>query len=224
MSSSTWGAGRRRGCVRRRRRRCGRSTSRIDAYTTIWAAGVEASPLAAKLADASGATVDRAGRIAVNDDLTIPGYPEVFAIGDMATVYNLPGVAEVAMQGGLHAANTIGRRLKGADAALFKYRDLGTVAAIGRFRAIASVRKVRLSGFAGWVVWFFVHLAFLTGFGNRITTMLRWFRSMVGRGRAERAFSTAHTGGDLSLPADVRAIVEPNRFPNAGDVIDSSNS
>ena len=198
------------------------STSRIDAYTTIWAAGVQASPLAAKLAEASGASVDRAGRISVNDDLTIPGHPEVFAIGDMASLDNLPGVAEVAMQGGLHAANSISRRLKGEEAVPFKYRDLGSVATIGRFRAVASVRKVQLGGFPGWVVWFFVHLAFLTGFGNRLTTMMRWLRSMVGRGRAEREFSTAHTGGDLSLPASVRSIVEPTLFPNAQDVIDSA--
>ena len=89
------------------------SKSRIEAHTTIWAAGVQASPLAAKLAEASGAELDRAGRIAVLPDLTLPGHPEVFAIGDMATVNNLPGVAEVAMQGGLHAANTISRRLEG---------------------------------------------------------------------------------------------------------------
>ena len=178
--------------------------SRIDAHTTIWAAGVQASPLAAKLAEASGAEVDRAGRIAVLPDLTLPGHPEVFAIGDMAALDNLPGVAEVAMQGGLHAANTIRRRLNGKDPVPFKYRDLGSVATIGRFRAIASVHKVRLSGFPGWVVWFFVHLAFLTGFGDRFTTMMRWLRSMIGRGRAEREFSTAHTGGDLSLPESVR--------------------
>ena len=189
--------------------------TRIDAYTTIWAAGVQASPLAAALAAASGAEVDRAGRIAVLPDLTLPGHPEVFAIGDMATVNNLPGVAEVAMQGGLHAANTIWRRAEGKDAVAFKYRDLGSVATIGRFRAVASVRKVRLSGFPGWVVWFFVHLAFLTGFGDRFTTMMRWLRSMVGRGRAEREFSTAHTGGDLSLPASVREIVQPVPFPSA---------
>ena len=97
----------------------------------------------------------------------------------------------------------------------FKYRDLGSVATIGRFRAIASVRKVRLSGFPGWVVWFFVHLAFLTGFGDRFSTMLRWLRSMIGRGRAEREFSTAHTGGDLSLPESVRAVVQPTPFPSA---------
>ena len=194
------------------------NTSRIDAYTTIWAAGVQASPLAAQLAEASGATTDRAGRIAVNPDLTIPGHPEVFALGDMTTLNNLPGVAEVAMQGGLHAANTILRRLKGEEARPFKYRDLGTVATIGRFRAVASVRKLRLSGFAGWVIWFFVHLAFLTGFGNRLSTMVHWLRSMLGRDRAEREFSIAHTGGDLSLPTSVREIVEPTLFPNAESV------
>ena len=117
------------------------------------------------------------------------------------------------MQGGLHAANTILRRLKGESAKQFRYRDLGSVATIGRFRAIVSVRGIRLSGFPGWVVWMFVHLAFLTGFGNRFTTMLRWLRSMIGRGRAEREFSTAHTGGDLSLPESVRKLVEPTLFP-----------
>ena len=189
--------------------------SRIDANTTIWAAGVQASPLAAKLAEASGAETDRAGRIAVLPDLSLPGHPEVFAVGDMATVNNLPGVAEVAMQGGLHAANTIWRRTQGKDSVAFKYRDMGSVATIGRFRAIASVHKIRLSGFPGWVVWFFVHLAFLTGFGDRFTTMMRWLRSMIGRGRAEREFSVAHTGGDLSLPESVREIVQPVPFPSA---------
>ncbi len=194
------------------------TTSKIDAYTTIWAAGVQASPLAAELAKASGASLDRSGRIAVLPDLTLPGHPEVFAVGDMVTLDDLPGVAEVAMQGGLHAANTIARRLEGEGGRPFRYRDLGSVASIGRFRAIASVRKVQVSGFPGWLVWFFVHLAFLSGFGNRMTTMLRWLRSMVGRGRAERVFSAAHTGGDLSLPDSVRAIVEPSLFPNRAEV------
>src|SRR3954469_50420 len=100
------------------------------------------------LAQASGASVDRAGHIEVLPDLSLPGHPEVFAIGDMAALDNLPGVAEVAMQGGLHAANTISRRLEGKEAVPFKYRDLGSVATIGRFRAIASVRKVQVGGFA----------------------------------------------------------------------------
>jgi NADH dehydrogenase len=194
--------------------------ARIEAHTTIWAAGVQASPLAANLADASGGELDHAGRIQVLPDLTLPGHPEVFAIGDMAALDNLPGVAEVAMQGGLHAAKTISRRLKGDSALPFRYRDLGSVATIGRFRAIASVRRMHLSGFLGWVVWFFVHLAFLTGFGNRVSTMLRWLRSMIGRGRAERNFSTAHTGGDLSLPDTVKVVVQPNPFPSAATAVD----
>jgi len=189
--------------------------SRFQARLTVWAAGVQASPLAAKLAEASGATVDRAGRIAVLPDLSLPGHPEVFAVGDMTTLDDLPGVAEVAMQGGLHAANTISRRLKDEDALPFRYRDLGSVATICRFNAIASARGLRLKGFPGWCVWFFVHLAFLNGMGNRATTMLRWLRSMVGRSRVERDISTAHTGGDLSLPESVRAVVEPVLFPNA---------
>jgi NADH dehydrogenase len=188
--------------------------SRIAAHTTIWAAGVQASPLAAALAQASGASVDRAGRIEVLPDLTVPGHPEVFAVGDMTSLDQLPGVAEVAMQGGLHAANTIRKRLRGEEGGPFRYRDMGSVATIARFRAIASVGRFRLSGFAGWFVWFFIHLAFLTGFGNRFSTMLRWLRSMVGRGRGEREISTAHTGGDLSLPDEVRSVVQPTLYPN----------
>ncbi len=189
------------------------TASRLLAYTTVWAAGVEASPLAAELAKASGADVDRAGRVEVLPDLSLPGHPEVFVVGDMATINDLPGVAEVALQGGLHAANTIARGLKGEPPNPFKYRDLGSVATIGRFNAIVSVRGIRLSGFPGWVVWAFVHLAFLTGFGNRLTTLLKWTRSFIGRGRPEREFSVLHTGGDLSLPAAVGSIVQPNPLP-----------
>jgi NADH:ubiquinone reductase (H+-translocating) len=187
--------------------------TRIEAHTTIWAAGVQASPLAGLLAQACGAEVDRAGRISVLPDLTLPGHPEVFAVGDMASLNNLPGVAEVAMQGGLHSANTVLRRLKGKDTKPFTYRDLGSVATIGRFRAVVSVKGLRLSGFPGWVVWMFVHLAFLTGFGNRLTTLMRWLRSMIGRGRAEREFSVSHTGGDLSLPDSALRVVQPSQFP-----------
>jgi NADH:ubiquinone reductase (H+-translocating) len=187
--------------------------SRLDAYITLWAAGVEASPLAKELANACGLEVDRAGRIPVQSDCSLPGHPEVFAVGDMMSLNNLPGVAEVAMQGGLHAANTIVRRLRGERSVDFKYRDLGSAAAIGRFRAIVSVRKVHLSGFPGWVVWAFVHLAFLTGFGNRLTTILKWTRSNIGRGRPEREFSVHHIGGDLSTPTKVRSVVQPNPLP-----------
>ena len=151
--------------------------------------------------------------MAVLQDLTLPGYPEVFAVGDMASIDDLPGVCEVAMQGGLHAANTIKRRLRGRAGVRFKYRDLGSAAAIGRFKAIVSVHGLRLSGFPGWVVWLFVHVAFLNGFGHRLTALWRWTISMVGSARPERVFSVGHTGGDLSLPDDVKAEVLPRPFP-----------
>jgi NADH dehydrogenase len=191
---------------------------RFECATVIWAAGVQASPLAGMLAQATGAETDRAGRIAVLPDLSLPGHPEVFAVGDMASLNQLPGVCEVAMQGGLHAANTIKRRLEGKDSLPFKYRDLGSAASIGRFKAIVSVRGIRLHGFPGWVVWFFVHIGFLNGFGNRFSTMIRWFRAMIGHSRPERVFSVGHTGGDLSLPDDVKAKVMPKPFPVAEDV------
>ncbi len=186
---------------------------RLDAYTTVWAAGVEASPLAKELAQASGAEQDRAGRIAVLPDLTLPGHPEVFVVGDMMALEQLPGVAEVAIQGGLHAAKTIVRGLHGKPSEPFKYRDLGTAATVGRFRSVVDFKGIRLSGFPGWVVWAFVHLAFINGFGNRIGTVIKWTRSFVGKARPEREFSVMHTGGDLSLPADVRAVVQPAPLP-----------
>ncbi len=198
-------------------------TKRLDTYTAIWAAGVEASPLGAELAKATGADLDRAGRIAVLPDLTLPGHPEIFVVGDMMSLDRLPGVAEVAIQGGLHAANSIVRRLSGEPVAPFKYRDLGSAAAVGRFRSIVDFKGLRLSGFPGWVVWAVVHLTFLTGFGNRITTLLKWTRSFVGRGRAEREFSVRHTGGDLSLPDEVRAIVEPNPMPVFAETLRSGD-
>ena len=116
-------------------------TDRIHTHTVIWAAGVAASPLAKQLADASGAEADRAGRVAVLPDCTLPGHPEVFAIGDMMSLDKLPGVAEVAMQQGLFAGRTIRRRLHGDDRTIpFKYVDLGSMATIGRFRAVVPSR------------------------------------------------------------------------------------
>jgi NADH:quinone reductase (non-electrogenic) len=194
--------------------------SRFECGTVIWAAGVQASPLAALLAQATGAETDRSGRISVQPDLSLPGHPEVFAVGDMASINQLPGVCEVAMQGGLHAANTIKRRRAGKDSVPFTYRDVGSAATIGRFKAIVSVRGIRLGGFPGWVVWFFVHIGFLNGFGRRGSTMLRWFQAMIGHSRPERVFSVGHTGGDLSLPDEVKAKVMPTAFPVADGMPD----
>ncbi len=174
-------------------------TERIHAHTVIWAAGVAASPLAKMLGDASGAEVDRAGRVSVLPDCTLPDHPEVFAIGDMMSLDHLPGVAEVAMQQGLFAGRTIRRRLRGDDRTVtFKYVDLGSMATIGRFRAVVQFRRIRLSGFAGWLMWLGVHLVFLTGFRNRLGALFRWTGALLGRHREERAFTVrrASSGDD----------------------------
>ena len=162
----------------------------IPCHVKVWAAGVTASPLAKMLADAVGAETDRAGRIAVLPDCTLPGHPEVFAIGDMMALNNLPGVAEVAMQSGIHAARTIKRRItKGGESKPFTYRDLGSMASIARFSAVVDFRGLRVSGFLGWLMWVFVHLTFLTGFKNRFTALFKWVASFVGRSRDERTIS-----------------------------------
>ena len=124
-------------------------SSGIGRGPKIWAAGVSASPLAKTLAAASGAKLDRAGRIKVEPDCSLPGHPEVFAVGDMMNFDDLPGVAEVALQSGIHAAKTIRRRLDGKAPQPFKYRDLGSMAAVSRRRAVVSLHGIRLTGFLG---------------------------------------------------------------------------
>jgi NADH dehydrogenase len=162
----------------------------IACHVKVWAAGVTASPLAAMLAEATGATTDRAGRIEVLPDCTLPGHPEVFAIGDMMALDKLPGVAEVAMQSGIHAAATIKRRVSsGGESKPFKYRDLGSMASIARFSAVVDFKGIRVSGFLGWLMWVFVHLTFLTGFKNRFIAMFKWVTSFVGSSRDERTIS-----------------------------------
>ena len=175
------------------------TTERIVRRTKIWAAGVQASPLAGLLAEASGATCDRAGRIVVHDDCTLPGHPEVFAIGDMMALDDLPGVAEVAMQSGIHAANTIKRRLRGKEAATFTYRDLGSMATISRFHAVVSFRELRLSGFLGWLMWLLVHITFLTGFKNRFSALFHWTGTFAAGGRAERTITVRQVIGRVAL-------------------------
>ena len=164
-----------------------RGRERIGSMTKMWAAGVAAPPLAKAIAEATGAPTDRAGRIEVLPDLTVPGHPEIFAVGDMMALDKLPGVAQVAIQGGRYAANQIKRRLAGKEpAGPFRYFDKGSMATISRFSAVASVGKLRLSGFLGWLMWLAVHLLYLVGFKNRVTAVLHWAVSFLGRGRSER--------------------------------------
>jgi NADH dehydrogenase len=163
---------------------------RIEAFTKIWAAGVQASPLGSILGEQSGADVDRAGRVQVLPDCSLPGHPEVFVVGDLMSLDRLPGVAEVAMQSGVHAARTIVRRLKGdTDERPFRYRDLGTMATISRFRAVVTVGRIRVAGLLGWLIWLVVHLAFLTGFKNRFAAVANWAIAFLGRGRRQRTIT-----------------------------------
>ena len=169
------------------------STERVAARTVVWAAGVTASALASTLAELTGAEQDSAGRVTVESDLTLPGHPEVFAIGDMVRVrgrdgsaITFPGVAPVAMQQGRHAAKAVRARLQGHTAPPFRYHDKGNLATIGRAAAVADINGVRISGFPAWVTWLVVHLFYLVGFQNRLLVLIRWSISFATRGRGSR--------------------------------------
>ena len=169
---------------------------RVEAHTVVWAAGVQASPLARILAEASGAETDRAGRVAVRPDCTLPGHPEVFVIGDAMTLSGLPGVAPVAMQQGTYVARTIRRRLEGTPAVEpFRYRDRGSMAAIGRGQAIVSFHGLRYGGLLGFLSWLFVHLASITGFRSRLGALIAWTCAFIGRSRDQRTFTVEELGG-----------------------------
>ncbi len=164
------------------------SRRRIDSRCKVWAAGVQGSELGRTLAEQSDAELDRAGRIEVQPDLTLAGHPEVHVVGDMSALDGLPGVAQVAIQGGAHVAREITRSVRGEETGEpFRYKDKGSMATISRFHAVASVGRLRLSGFLAWVLWLAVHLLYLVGFKNRVSTLLKWTITFLGRGRSERA-------------------------------------
>jgi NADH dehydrogenase len=148
---------------------------RIAAGTVLWTAGVAASPLVRSL----GVPLDRAGRVVVQKDLSVPGHPDVFVVGDAAAMADaagmpLPGVAQVAMQGAAHAARMIVRRLNSQPPAPFVYRDKGSMAIVGRGAAIADLGWIRFSGVLAWLAWLFLHIVMLVGFRNRLTVLLEW--------------------------------------------------
>lgn len=168
-------------------------TTRLPAAVILWAAGVAAAPLGKKL----GAPVDRAGRVLVNPDLSIPGHPEVFVIGDLAALKDehgkwLPGLSPVAIQEGRATAHNIGRDLQGEPRKNFHYWDKGTIATIGRAAAVADFGKLHISGFLAWLSWLFVHIFFLIGFRNRVLVMIQWAWSYLTFERGARLI----TGGN----------------------------
>jgi NADH dehydrogenase len=178
---------------------------RIPARTVLWAAGVQASPLGAKLAAQTGAELDRAGRIKVEPDLTVPGHPEIFILGDLAGATTAgaaaqPAVAPVAMQHGRYAARLIQARLKNATVEPFRYHDRGSMATIGRASAVAVVGGLSLSGWPAWVTWLFIHLMYLVGFQNRLLVFIQWAFQYVTFNRRARLITGEPATGLARLP------------------------
>jgi NADH dehydrogenase len=191
--------------------------TRYEAATVLWTAGIAAPPVAAAVAAATGAKQDRAGRIEVGPDLSIPGHPEIMVTGDVMSLNKLPGVAEVAMQTGLYAGRKVAHLARGQSFDKpFRYRDLGSAAYISRGRAVVSVGRLQFAGFPGWVVWLFIHIGFLTGYRNRFGAVLSWWFAFTRDLRRERTFTTKQVGimRDVyeGLPASAAAPdAEPRR-------------
>jgi NADH dehydrogenase len=202
--------------------RRGDETHTIHARTILWAAGVQASALGKLLAGATGAAIDRAGRVIVEPDLSLAGHSEIFVIGDMAhfahqTGKPLPAVAPVAMQQGKYVAKLIERRLAGRSMPPFRYRDWGTMATIGRYRAVADFGFVRFDGSLAWLTWLFVHLMQLVQFQNRLLVFIQWGWHYVTRNRAARLITGPYEAiapGEVQL-ADRSPLVDAERRGSA---------
>jgi NADH dehydrogenase len=159
----------------------------IRARTRIWAAGVQASPLATTLAGKAGVETDRAGRIPVEPDCTVPGHPEVFAVGDMVSLNKLPGIAQPALQEGKYVGKVIKARLAGEQVKPFEYFDKGTMATIGYRSAVADAFGMKFTGLLAYAMWAFIHVLYLIGWGNRLGTLYTWARGIwFGHNRAHR--------------------------------------
>ncbi|MBA2243882.1 MAG: NAD(P)/FAD-dependent oxidoreductase [Gemmatimonadetes bacterium] len=190
---------------------------RIPTRHVVWAAGVTASPLGARL----GVPIDRVGRVPVETDLSIPGHPEVFVIGDLAASTDaegklLPGIAPVAMQQGPWAAANIRRSLAGEPRRPFRYRDKGTMAVIGRFRAVAEIAGAKLAGALAWLAWLFIHILYLSGFRNRIVVFVQWAWSFLTWQRAARLI-TGHVGPLIAPPGRPLGAADGELTPEVRD-------
>ncbi|HEX4484452.1 MAG TPA: NAD(P)/FAD-dependent oxidoreductase [Solirubrobacteraceae bacterium] len=185
----------------------GEQPSRYPARTVVWAAGVAPSSLARELGEAAGAELDRSGRLIVEEDLSLPGRPEVAALGDMVAVRRgdhvetLPGLAPVAMQQGRHAASAVLARIGGQRPVPFHYHDKGNLATIGRARAVADIKGIHLSGAIAWLTWLAVHLFYLIGFQNRLLVLTRWGFSFVTHGRGARLIAASGPAAPAPAPA-----------------------
>jgi NADH dehydrogenase len=189
---------------------------RIASRTVLWAAGVAASPLMKSL----GVPLDRAGRVEVEPDLTVPGYPEIHVVGDAATLVQdgapVPGVARAAIDGGRHAAADIVRTLRGEARRPFHYRNLGMLATIGRGAAIADFGRIKLTGFIAWAAWLFIHILFLIGFRNRFAVLLEWAAAYVTYDRGARLITGKLPVAEMRLLAESAESAEEEPKPREG--------
>ena len=195
----------------------------VAAQTVIWAAGVAASPLGKMLAAHTGVAVDRQGRVVVQPDLTIPGHPEIFVIGDLAAVRRpaagatsppaiLPGVAPVAIQQGRYVAAAIRHRLAGKPVTPFAYRDKGSMATIGRASAVADLGWVSFSGYLAWLAWLFIHLLYLVQFQSRVLVLIQWAWNYVTRNRSARLITNERSRPVILTPREANGPASP-RLP-----------
>lgn len=173
---------------------------RIESACKVWAAGVQASELGRVLAERTGVELDRSGRVVVEKDLTVPGHPEIFVLGDMMSVPGVPGVAQGAIQSARHAASTILARLGGgAVPAPFAYRDKGSMATISRFTAVVKMGRFHLTGFTAWAAWCFLHLLYIVGFKSQLATLVHWFFSFTADLRPQRTTTNQQLVARLAL-------------------------
>jgi NADH dehydrogenase len=196
---------------------------RIEARTVLWAAGVAASPLARGL----GAPLDKAGRVRVNADLSVPGRPEIFVAGDLAALEQedgslVPGVAPAALQEGRHAARNVVRALRGEAALPFRYRDKGLMATIGRAAAVARIGRLELSGLLAWLAWLLIHVFFLIGFRNRVAVILQWAWSYLTFKRGARLITDTAERWRLAAERRGRPAPEQTSAGSADHELDES--
>jgi NADH dehydrogenase len=177
--------------------------SHIESRTVLWGAGVQASPIAHLLATRTGVPLDKAGRVHVRPDLTVPGHPEIFVIGDLVHLEQdgklVPGVAPAAIQMGTYVARTIRRRLKGEPVTPFRYFNKGSLATIGRNSAVAEVGPLKFSGYFAWLTWLFVHLLYIVEFENRLLIVVQWAYDYFTHNRGARLITGVWASSDEAL-------------------------
>ena len=193
-------------------------TRRVECACKVWAAGVQASPLGEIVAEqCDGTEVDRSGRVVVEPDLTVKGYPNVFVIGDMAAVPGVPGVAQGAIQGAKYVTKLIKRSVKGADDPAtrepFKYFDKGSMATISRHHAVAKIGKLEFGGYLAWLSWLFLHLLYLVGFKNLVSTLLSWMITFTSNGRSQLATTSQWVYARLAMGMLEKQLQQPQPQP-----------